>query len=85
MTLTDFKLLSYRKQVDLIHKEGVFAGKRKIFSRTVILFQLHTFYIEVYYSEYRKIVHHFYCTESPEILDPYLEQINVEELVNIFD
>jgi hypothetical protein len=85
MTLPDFKSLDYREQTDLLHKEAVYVGKRKIFSQTVVLFQLHTFYVEVYYYEYRKIIPRIRCTESIEILDPYLEQIDVEPLVNIFD
>ena len=85
MTLPDFKLLDYRAQTDLLHKEAVYVGKRKIFSRSVVLFQLYTFYVEVYYDEYRKIIRCIRCTDSIEIVDPYLEQINVEELVSIFD
>jgi len=85
MTLPEFKLMDYEKQIDLLHKEGVYVGKRKIFSRTVILFQLHTFYVEVYYRVYRKVIDHLNYTSSTETLDPYLEQINVEEVVNIFD
>jgi len=85
MTLPEFKSMDYEKQIDLLHKEGVYVGKRKIFSRTVILFQLHTFYVEVYYRVYRKVIGHLNCAASTEILDPYLEQINVEEVVNIFD
>jgi len=85
MTLPEFKLMDYEKQIDLLHKEGVYVGKRKIFSRIVILFQLHTFYVEVYYRVYRKVIDHLNCTSSTETLEPYLEQINVEEVVNIFD
>jgi len=85
MTLSDFKLLDYRAQTDLLHKEAIYVGKRKIFSRTVVLFQLYTFYVEIYYHEYRKIIHYINCTQSIESVDPYLEQINVEELVSIFD
>ena len=85
MTLPEFKLMDYEKQVDLLHKEGVYVGKRKIFSQTVMLFQLHTFYVEVYYRVYRKVIDHLNSTASTQILDPYLEQINVEEVVNIFE
>lgn len=85
MTLFDFKLLDYSEQVNLLHTEGVFVGKRKVSEYTVILFQLQTFYIEVYYTKYRKLIHHFNCGESTQMLNPYLEQIDVEDLVNIFD
>jgi hypothetical protein len=85
MTLPEFKLMDYEKQVDLLHKEGVYVGKRKIFSQTVMLFQLHTFYVEVYYRVHRKVIDHLNSTASTQILDPYLEQINVEEVVNIFE
>jgi hypothetical protein len=84
MTLFDFKSLEYDKQVELLYKEGVYVGKRKASSQTIILFQLYGFYVEVFYSKYRRLIHHINYAESTKILDPYLDQIDVEEVVNIF-
>ncbi len=81
MTLFDFQLLSKNEQVDLLYKEGVYIGKRKINNSCVLLYQLESFYIEVFYKKYRCSVIRIHCFRSTTLLDPYLEQIDVEHLV----
>lgn len=81
MTLFDFQLLSKNEQVDLLYKEGVYIGKRKINNSCVLLYQLESFYIEVYYKKYRCSVIRIHCFRSTTLLDPYMEQIDVEHLV----
>jgi hypothetical protein len=43
------------------------------------LFQLHGFYVEVFYKQYRKIIDHIITSDSTEILHPYLDQINIRD------
>lgn len=83
MTLFDFQLLSLNKQIDLLHNEGVYVGKRKSSGRTMILYQLEAFYVEIFYFRYRCFVERISCSQSTAILNPYLPQIDVEELVKI--
>jgi hypothetical protein len=78
MTLFDFKLLTEEDQLDLLHKEGVYIGKRKEAGLTILLYQLDSFYVEVFYKKYRYYVHELKCTDLMSCLDPYLEQIKVE-------
>lgn len=84
MTVYDFQLLSQTVQVNLLYKEGVYVGKRKINSSSVLLYQLEGFYVEVYYKKYRCSVIRIHCFRSTTLLDPYLEQIDVEHLVSYF-
>lgn len=83
MTLFDFKLLSQREQLDLLYQQGVYIGKQKKVDVTVLLYQLDSFYIEIYYRKYRCYVLGVRCFTTMERLDPYLEQIAVDNLVNI--
>jgi CRISPR/Cas system CSM-associated protein Csm2 small subunit len=76
----EFLHLPENEQVDLLHADGVHIGKRKIKRQTVILFQLYSFYVEVYYRQYRKIIERLLTSESTDILQPYLDQINIHDL-----
>ncbi|WP_132055827.1 hypothetical protein [Pseudocnuella soli] len=78
----DFSLLSQHDQMDLIYTTGVYLGKYK-FGRVVkVLYQLDYFYIEIAYRKYRSHIESVRCFESTEPLDPYLERINIEELIS---
>ena len=50
--------------------------------QTIVLFQLHGFYVEVYYKQYRKIIDRIVTTDSTNILQPYLDQIHIRDLSN---
>lgn len=81
MTLFDFQLLPDADKIDLLYNQGVYLGKRKQNDVTILLFQVEGFYVEVFYKKYRKYVSRIYCFGSTSLLDPYLEQIDVEHLV----
>ncbi len=81
MTLFDFKLLTEADQIDLLYKEGVYIGKRKQGAASVLLYQLESFYVEVFYKKYRYYVEKVKCTDDTDCLEPYLPQIDVEQLV----
>jgi hypothetical protein len=80
LSLTEFMDLPQELQFEVLHKHGVYVGKRKIDKTSVVLFQLHGFYVEVYYKQYRKIIDHIITSNSTEILQPYLDQINIQDL-----
>ena len=80
LTLSEFADLPGELQFDLLHKHGVYVGKRKCDNYAVVLFQLHGFYVEVFYKKYRKDIDHVITSATTDILHPYLNQINVNEL-----
>ena len=80
LLLTEFINLPQELQFETLHQHAVYVGKRKKGQQPVVLFQLHSFYVEVYYEQYRKIIDHIITTDSADILQPYLEQINIKEL-----
>ena len=81
MKMSEFELLPREEQITILYQYGVYIGKRKTGGLTRLLFQLETFYIEISYTSYRKAIYKIQCSESTTILEPYLEQIEVEYLV----
>jgi hypothetical protein len=82
LSLTEFMDLPQEVQFEVLHKHGVYVGKRKVERQTVVLFQLHGFYVEVYYKQYRKIADHIISSDNTDILQPYLEQINIKDFTD---
>jgi len=80
LSLAEFKELPAELQFDILHKHGVYVGKRKEKSQTIVLFQLHGFYVEVFYKQYRKTVERIHTSDNADILSPYLNQIEVRDL-----
>jgi hypothetical protein len=81
MTLYDFTLLQDREKATLLYKHGVYIGKRKIGSVSIILYQFEGFYAEVFYRTYRRHIETISCFAGTARLDPYLTEINVGHLV----
>jgi hypothetical protein len=81
MTLFEFRLLSDFEQRDLLYKQGTYIGKRKIYGLTVVAYQLENFYVEVFYTAYRKHINQIRCFLNTNRLEPYLEQMDIEDLI----
>lgn len=80
MGLQEFNELAEQQQLELLHKDGVFVGKIRVDSKSIILFQLYTFYVEVHYMKYRKQIDKIITTGNPEILKAYINQVQVRDL-----
>lgn len=81
MKMYDFQLLPRQDQIEVLYQFGSFIGKRKEDFSILLLYQLESFYVEVVYAKYRSQVKHLHCFDSTDLLEPYLEQIDVENLV----
>ena len=80
LSLTEFTDLPQELQFEVLHRHGVYVGKRKVSERTIVLFQLHGFYVEVHYKQYRKTIDSLHISDDTELLQPYLDQINIKDL-----
>ena len=78
--LDEFKSLPLLEQLNILHKEGVHVGKRRVDDKPVILYQVNNFYVEVYYREYRKDIAELLVSENVEMVHPYLSQIRIDGL-----
>lgn len=81
MNQFDFSLLEENEQLDILYHEGVYIGKRKEGLRNILLYQLESFYVEVYYLKHRSHPDKIRCFRSTVFLDPYLENFPVHHLV----
>jgi hypothetical protein len=77
---SEFIELPEELQLDLLHVDGVYIGKRKVNGQVVILHQLYGFYVEVYYKKYRKKIDRIVTSDHTDILQPYMDQIHVKGL-----
>ncbi|MFC0771316.1 hypothetical protein [Terrimonas alba] len=82
MKLFEFSLLTQCEQLDLLYKEGTFIGKLREESQYKILYQFNSFYVEIIYKKYRRVVSRIRCFESTNRLDAYLHQMDIEELIS---
>jgi hypothetical protein len=81
MNQSHFILLADAEQMDILYTHGVYIDKRKEGSNTMLLYQLKGFYVEVCYYKYRQVIAWIRCSESVKILEPYLEKMDIAELV----
>jgi hypothetical protein len=78
--MPEFDLLPYNKKIELLYQQGVYIGKHKG-SISRVLYQVDSFYVEIYYKKYRRIIDHLQCFTGTDRLNPYLWQINVEDII----
>jgi hypothetical protein len=80
VTEDQFKAFSEDSKANIIHRQGVLVSIRRTEKCKVLLYQVDSFYVEVFYHP----TDHFIRIESfsgTEKLDPYLNQISIEKLV----
>ena len=80
VTILTFESLQYNSKIQLLYDEGVYIGKRRLNGLTAVLYQVESFYVEIFFMLYRTRIKSFRVTESTHILNPYLDQVEVNEL-----
>ena len=78
MTMSGFQTLQREEQITVLYQHGVYIGKKKAGGLIRLLFQLDSFYVEITYADYRRSIYKIGYSDSTAILEPYLEQIDVE-------
>jgi len=77
MSKTEFERLTQDEQLHLLQSSGIYIGKLRKETLTAVLYQLETFYVEVLYRQYRRLIKELRCFESASHIDPYLEQTDL--------
>jgi hypothetical protein len=81
MTLSKFNKLSIEEQQKAVLINGVFLGERKDPPLRMMLYDMGSFYVEVFFlSRYNKVAW-FNAFQSTKKLDPYLQKIDVHSLL----
>lgn len=83
MTFNNFCNFTYTEKLQCIYEEGVYIGKRKICNDIAVIYQLNHFYFEIVYTKYRLQISTIRQSENVSIIAPYLDQIDVQELIKV--
>lgn len=82
MKLSEFIVLDeVNKKQALLHT-GVLIGKRREEDRLVFLFKMEDYYVESVCSFQTKDVEQFRVFQNEKLLMPYLEEIQIEDLLD---
>jgi len=82
MTLKQFRSSSKYVQQQMIKHQGAFLFERRSLDWNILLFQLESFYVEVYYERKSQQVELLKSFDDMDELDPYLRKIDVFDLIN---
>jgi len=82
MTITHFSALPLVNQLELLYTEGVHLAKRNCNGTPVIPYQFGKWYVEIFYNKYRSVVSHTRSTDDTGILEPYLDDLDIKDLIN---
>lgn len=80
MTFQSFNLLNQAQQQKLILKTGSFLDERTLGPYHIMLYQLCSFYVEVYFIVSTGKSAFFRSFQSPDDLKPYLDKIDLKGL-----
>lgn len=81
MNLYKYHQLNEIEQMGMLYCDGIYLGKRRQKNLPVVVYQLFDFYVEIYYRTYRKYIKQIKYFHSLEQLNPYLDQIDLDELM----
>lgn len=81
MTLDEFAFLNEIRQAQALLERGTFLADRLYKNFSILLYQLDNFYVEVYHNLRFDVMQGMRCFEDDEALQPYLERIDISDLV----
>ena len=82
MNVFDFHRLNEKQQLDTLEEAGVFIAERDGAYYNIKLYQLDGFYVELYFHTHFNVVVNINCFTNTDCLDPYLESIDVDALID---
>ena len=81
MTLYQFNVLTENEKTAIVWNEGHFVGDRKENNFSILLYQVRSFYVELYYSGKENKISRLRSFSSTEQLEPYLGKIDISRLI----
>lgn len=70
------------EQADLIMEKGALVGKRTDGFYNILLFQVDSFYAEIYYHSHFNVIIKIKTFRNTDALEPYLAQIEISKLLD---
>ena len=84
MTLYDYSELNEVEQHEVLWDHGVMVGDRSDDEHNIILYQMFSFYVELYYNPDYNVLKRLRSFSRVELLDPYIEQFDISEIGYLF-
>jgi hypothetical protein len=81
MNIDHFTQLSEGDQLKLIQASGILIAERKSAYCDVKLYQLGSFYIELYHHTHFNVIVNVNAFTSLDMLDPYLDAVVIDNLI----
>jgi len=82
MKLYDFKFLDDKSQAEILFNYGVLIAERLYKDLVIQLYQINSFYVEVYYNAVFKMVQGINSFDNLTRLEPYLSSIDISFINN---
>jgi hypothetical protein len=83
MNIADFILLDEIKQAQTLVERGVFVAERLYKNFSIFLYQVDSFYVEIYHNLRYNAMQGMRSFEDDEALEPYLEDIDISCLYQL--
>ncbi|RYY88683.1 MAG: hypothetical protein EOO15_08255 [Chitinophagaceae bacterium] len=81
MTKNTFNACTSGEQRQILLEQGAYLGHRKDDPWSVLLYQIRDYYVEVFFSMQNLDIHAIEAFEDTDRLEPYLERIPLEMLM----
>lgn len=81
MILQEFQLLSDEEKFQILKERGVLIAQRENNHHFADLYQIDSFYMEVFFLRWSQRLWKFHSFNLEVLLTPYLEQIDIYELL----
>lgn len=81
MTLYDFYSLSREEQKQMVQDKGVQLVSRNMYDVQLRLYELGGLYVECYYDKATEVILPLRSFRTPDLLDPYLDEIDISPLL----
>ena len=81
MTNYEFNALNDDEKANAIW-DGTYIGGRQDDEHNILLYQIDSFYVEVYHHKQQNKITRFRSFTTTELLQPYLHQIDLVQLLN---
>lgn len=80
MNIHQFRRLNEMQQLSLTEQKGVALAERKTAYCSVYLFQIGSFYVELYQHSHFNVVTRINSFTNTTLLEPYFESISIDDL-----
>jgi len=80
MDIREFKYQEKHTKKTLLASFGVFIGKRTVNDFSIYLFQMPSFYVEMYFDDEEGEIGYMRAFSNTNALQPYLDAIDISEI-----